>query len=255
MIMKKLSVIIAAVMLMLSQSVSAQDADKNIFNHMGAGISLGTDGIGLDLSAPITNMFAVRAGISWMPSIKVGANVDYNYNPDDFIKDNVDVTGKVNKFDFKLLFDYYPIKTSTFHITAGAFIGGDKVFEVTNDEQFIQPKKWGTAGVTIGDYFITSDNQGNIKADVKVAKFKPYIGLGFGRALPNESLNLSCDFGVQFWGKPEVWSYANNFGKFEYRKIEKGSGTGDKDGDKAFDILSKIVGYPVLNIRLTGRLF
>jgi hypothetical protein len=49
---------------------SAQDLspeDFGYFNHLSGGIVLGTEGIGIEVAAPLTYNFAVRMGYSFMP--------------------------------------------------------------------------------------------------------------------------------------------------------------------------------------------
>ena len=44
--------------------------DRNIFNHMDVGISLGSTGIGLDVSTNVTDWVRLRAGIDYMLSLQ-----------------------------------------------------------------------------------------------------------------------------------------------------------------------------------------
>ena len=48
-----------------TQHISAQDdtAEYGIFNHLGAAVSVGTDGIGFDVASPLTNYVALRAAL------------------------------------------------------------------------------------------------------------------------------------------------------------------------------------------------
>lgn len=249
---------LALTLLALPAKAQNSDDEYGIFDHLGAGISLGTDGIGIDVAAPITDMFAVRAGVSFLPKIKIKKNIKIDDN-NPTVADNVDLQGKLNVFNGKLLADFYPFKSSSFHLTAGAFIGSDKLATITNTSMFIKdPSKYGKLGLKMGDYRITTDKQGKIDADVKVNSFKPYLGFGFGRAVPKNRISVSCDFGVQFWGKPALGAITtDDWGDQHYHKF-KSSDLDDRDDDDlrdAVDILEKIVVYPVLNIRLSGRIF
>ena len=120
--------------------------------------------------------------------------------------------------DFHLLFDYYPFKSSSFHLTAGAYIGKSELVTIQNKAPFVKQNYWGNAGIELGtaesiytQYTIYSDNQGNVKADVKTNSFKPYVGIGFGRAIPKGRIGIQFDLGVQFWGTPEVWTNLKSF--------------------------------------------
>lgn len=243
-------------------NASAQDMKFGLFDHLGVGISLGTDGIGFDVAAPITDWAAVRAGMSIMPKVKY--NDDYDIKSDSpTVTDEVNIEGKLNISDFKLLFDLYPIKSSSFHLTAGAFIGSKEVVKMYNTEMFItDPADYGMVGIMLGDHRFTSDEKGNVDANIEVASFKPYLGIGFGRAVPKKGrVAVSCDLGVKFWGTPKFYSWERDT---RYNKGEKGwlrytdlkkQDIDDDDADKFLDVMSKITIYPVLNIRISGRIF
>ena len=257
--MKRL-LIIAVASLFGLQATQAQE-EYGVFDHLGIGISAGLDGIGFDLAAPITDWAAVRAGMSFMPGIKYDFEVDPDSNDPDFILNSnkkIDVTGKLNMTDFKLLFDFYPIKSSGFHLTAGAFIGSKKIINAYNTEEFLARDEWGVSGIMIGDNRVTSDKNGNCEANIEVAGFKPYLGFGFGRAVPNSRFTVSCDFGVKFWGKPCVGAMvSDDFGNRSYKRIHYKDLNDDDDEDlrDGFKTAEKITVFPVLNIRLTGRIF
>lgn len=44
-------------MLMVHPTHAQDKIEYGIFDHLGAGISIGTDGIGVDVAAPLTNYF------------------------------------------------------------------------------------------------------------------------------------------------------------------------------------------------------
>lgn len=253
---KRLTAIIAAVALLLCQSAKAQEAQMGIFNHVSLSAGIGLDGYGLEVAAPITSYLALRAGISALPHVKYKFDVDIDSDDPAFSNDEVEVEGKLNKKDWKVLLDIYPFgPESSFRLTGGLFIGPEKLIEAYNTSQFLKPSEWGTAGVKLGDYRITSDEFGNVRADIKVKKVKPYVGIGVGRNVPKKRLSVTADFGVQFWGKPGVYTKAkDSFGDYYDKKLEKGD-FDDDDADKAFDIMSKITVYPVISIRLCGRIF
>ena len=52
------------------EATDSVSSDNNIFNHLSIGLNIGTPGIGIDVSAPITRYVAVRAGVNFFPTIK-----------------------------------------------------------------------------------------------------------------------------------------------------------------------------------------
>lgn len=268
--MKKLLLVCAAALFGYGQSFAQlDDDDYGFFNHVSAGLSVGTDGIGFEVATPLTYHFAARAGFSFMPKIKYDQDVNIGHD-DAFTTEEVNIQGKLNMSDFHLLFDYYPFKTSTFRITAGAYIGKSKLLEAENTHPFVKEAQWGSAGLELGTgsdtYTVVSDaNTGDVHADLKVNSFKPYIGIGFGRAVPKHRVGVQFDLGVQFWGKPEVWTNINSFDSNEgmfvtkYQKVDKDRITNPKDDYQdvkdAIKIIEKFSVYPVLTLRINGRIF
>lgn len=261
--MKKISLILLTVATMLSQPVMAQEsgiknffdemASRNIFNNLAFGVSTGTDGlVGLDVAVPIGNYVQMRTGFSIWPSMKYSTRIKTGDNNASVVitpDGKVDIEGKLNRNDYKILFDFYPTKSTSFHITAGAYFGKKTFLEVYNTEQFLNTNDWGTAGLQIGDYDITSDDNGNINAKVKVSRFKPYLGVGFGRAVPKKRIGVSFDMGVQFWGTPGVYARDWTGQTVKLKDEDKGS-----DEGKVLNYVSKVKVFPVMSLRLSGRI-
>ena len=88
------------------------------------------------------------------------------------------------------------------------------------------------------------DENGNVSGGLKVASFRPYLGLGFGRAVPRKRLGFMFELGVQFHKTPEV--YADNADLTSLNEMA--------DNDFS-DIIDKLTVYPVLKFRLCGRIF
>lgn len=251
--MRKVSILLLLAAMMLSQNVCAQETEsKNFFNNLAFGISTGTDGlIGLEAAVPVGNYLQLRTGVSIWPNIKYSKRIDVDGGSTVITPDGkVDVEGKLNRHDYKVLLDIYPTKNTSFHFTAGCYFGKRNFLELYNTEQFLAPSDWGTAGLQIGDYDITSDENGNVKALVKVNKVKPYVGIGFGRAVPKHRFGVCFDMGVQFWGTPGV--YARDWNR-QMVKLKEDKSKGSDEG-KVLNYVSKVKVFPVLSLRVCGRI-
>ena len=98
---------------------------------------------------------------------------------------------------------------------------------------------------------------------MKVNAFKPYVGIGFGRAVTKHRVGVQFDLGVQFVGRPGMFGNVKYFdydaGDFVTRteRLERGRITNDEyeDIDDAIRIMEKFRVYPVLKIRVNGRIF
>jgi hypothetical protein len=160
----------------------------------------------------------------------------------------------------KVMINFMPFVVNSFHVTVGAYFGGRDVIEVynTNDGQLIAINQANQfikdnnipideIGLKLGDYLLTPDAQGNVKATLKTKSFKPYVGIGFGRGVvKNKPIGFKFDLGVMFWGTPEVVDH-NGI------TLTKQDWDG-KDGG-VFKTISKFKVYPVLNFRLCGKIF
>ena len=209
--------------------------------------------------------------------------VDLSQYPGGNLPNKLEVQGKLDNTLGHVLIDIHPFKTS-FHLTLGAYFGKDEIIDVYNKEsgflkpinayneaiinanspsadpgvkQVVNQHNLKMIGGELGDYFVTPNpaENGDVRAYAKVKSFRPYVGLGFGRAVPKKRIGCQFDLGVQFWGKPEIYvpTYDKAAGTYQYEKID-----GDKAGEDAGKVLktiSKVSVYPVLNFRLVGRIF
>ena len=250
------------------------DVEWGLFNHMSVGLGLGTTGISVDVAAPICPYVAVRAGADILPDIKFRPALDLGFNQEikDFVykwfnerlPDKIDFDGKLKYTAGHLLFDVYPFKNSSFHVTAGAYLGNKELVNMnTLGYEFLLKtiydynhseirEEWGLGkiGVKLGNYFLEPDKEGMINATVEVNALRPYIGVGFGRAIPTKH-RFACNFdlGFQFWGTPKVYLEGDN-GKTQLDKSDL-----DPESAKALKKLSETTFWPVLNVRCAYRLF
>ena len=246
---KKLLATSLAAMAMALFSMPAQAQDKveefGIFDHLSAGLTLGTTGIGIDLAAPVTEYLQVRAGYNFCSGIKYKEDIDYRAKGQPTKK--TEVEGKLHLGTAKLLLDVFPFRNTPFHFTTGFYIGTDEIIKAENTIPVTAFDKG--EGILIGDYIVEFDQDGIAKATIKVNKFRPYVGIGFGRSVPRKRIGVSGDLGVMFWGKPKLYEKQTGM-DLEVTKSDLGS-----DSDKYFDIMSKITVYPVLTVRISGRIF
>ena len=257
--MKKLLAMAAAAM-MAAINIQAQELDTDdlgIFNHVSVAVGVGTTGITADLAVPITPYVAVRGGADIFPfTYSTDLKINYrNSLAQSVLPEKVEVTGKLSMTTGHLLFDFFPSKQSSFHFTAGAYLGSDQVAEAYNKEDGVLlavtaynrvvPDNQ-KAGYSLGGYFLTPDDNGNVKGSITVAKLRPYLGIGFGRpVLMKSRVTCNVDLGVQFWGKPKV--------ECQGQELTEEDFNGDDGG--IVRTISKLSVWPVLNLRAAVRLF
>lgn len=260
----------------LAQSTYRENDDL-MFNHMAIGGSIGTTGLGFDVVMPATNHFTVHAGFSTLPlgalKVKIADNMsdviealDLPTNSlFDQTKDKaVEMGVAFNMYTAHFLADYYPWRSSEFHVTAGIKIGNPGVFHIYNTQdgsmsylnvcqQLVEDynSSFGTDyppfGLQFGDYVLTSDDNGNVDAKMKVWVVRPYVGIGWGRNINvnvRRNVNVDMDFGFEYWGTP----------KFDFNKGQKVVSTASQDGG-IFKFLSGLNSWPVLKLTISGEIF
>ena len=246
---------IAALMLVACFSFKAKAQDNMMFNHMSVGLSLSLlDGVGFEVAAPIGEYVNVRTGFSFLPKVHYDVNGNKVWKeiaPDSYVE-NGDADARVNfkKSDWKLLFDIHPFKTSSFRFTLGAFVGNSEPFDAYNTK--IYPE-YANCFIKLSDYCIGFDEEGNTKAKIKVNSFRPYLGIGFGRALSaDKKFAFNFDLGVQFWGSPKVYGYDvwdKEMKNITAKDVEVG------EAKDALNIISKISVSPTLSMRFVYNIF
>jgi hypothetical protein len=112
-----------------------------------------------------------------------------------------EVSGENLLIDTELDFKNFEIKLS-YHPFANAFklVGGIGVFSSSNTNLKTTFKE----NITVGDVEFTSEDSGSLNVDVNWSKVAPYLGLGFGRAVPNKRWGFAVDFGTYFSSSPEI---------------------------------------------------
>ena len=238
--MKK--IFVSAVVALIAATATAGNP-LSIFNHLGVGVGAGTNGISIEAATPITSFIQMRAGVSIMPGITFKSDADVNYTVEGLQhQSSVDLKGDLGRVQGQVIFNVYPAPVVPFYIAVGAYFGGSDLIKITGHSDEMQQA--GGGDVVIGDYTIPVDRNGNVDGGLKVKSFRPYVGIGWGRAIPGKLLNYSMDLGVQIHGKPELYT--------KYGTIE----TSDIDDNNTFNkIIDKVKVYPTLTFRLGFRAF
>lgn len=258
-IMKKLFIAAVAAVLSIGNAAAQSDFNRGLANHWGLGVGAGTEGINVSVATCLTNYVEMELGMNFMPGIKVHGDVDatYNYNFNGVgmsQDDQIRVEGKFARTTVDFKAHVYPFGgDSKFFVAAGFSMGGADIAELYGHSDVVAElyKQQGVTGfdpsLEIDKYKIEIDKNGNASGGIKVNSFRPYLGLGFGRLIPKHRLGARVELGVQFHGKPKVYSGDND------NLLE--SFSGEKASDDISDIVDKLTVYPVLKFSLRGRLF
>ncbi len=232
--------------------VSAQETGGfyAIGNRIGAGVGVGTEGIGIDAATCLTKYCSVRLGVNIMPDINF--STDFDVTGEDVhgmpIDGSMEAKASLKRTTVDIKFDCYPFPdASSFFVTAGFSFGGSKLIKITghSDELAGLAQPGADLGIDIDKYRIPIDENGNAEGGVKVNGFRPYLGIGFGRLIPKGRVGCRFELGVQFHGKPEVYAE----GVDDLQAILE-----EEAGDDISEIMDKLTVYPVLKFSIRGRI-
>jgi len=229
-------------LLVVSLTATAQESTSpDVANHLSISASAGTTGIGFEVAIPMTDYVNLRAGYEKMPRIRKSVMVSYYYNRQSF---QTEVEGNFNLESWKILLDVYPSKYYTFHVSMGFFSGETDIVTVQN----VVPLNDIIQSLPIGGYDIIIEN-GYASASIRTNKTKPYLGIGFGRAVPKKRIGIAMDLGVLFWGTPTVnENYSGQYIPVDVSDFNK------YEESKYIKTISKIKAWPVLSVRFVGRI-
>lgn len=126
--------------------------DNEVANKLTLSVTLGSGGLGLELSTPITSRARLRTGVEWIPSFNIplnfelssfsenGENADVSHIQQ-MVKDlmGIDMDDKVvmdarpNMVQYKLLADFFPLRNNRhWYVSAGFYIGSPIVGRAKN---------------------------------------------------------------------------------------------------------------------------
>ena len=105
------------------------------------------------------------------------------------------IVADINVFNTDLLLEYLPFSKSSFKLIGGvSFIfKGEGSVKVAYGES-----------IKYGDLTITPEEIGDLTIGVDYGGVAPYMGLGFGRAIPKTNVGFGFELGTYYAGSPKV---------------------------------------------------
>lgn len=254
-------------LLMAFAAVYPASSQRSFGSNYGVSVDAGLSGIGATGSVVLHKNFNARAGFGIMPFAyrytMDELSVDLSeYNPslgELTVSQDVNLKAKLNVPAGHVLVDYNPFKDGlgAFHVTAGLYFGGSRLVHVKgslSDLEGLRQKVNEVAPgygdfdisavkIEVGDAKVGFNPDGSVNAYAEVNAVRPYLGVGWGNAIPRNRVGFRFDIGAMYHGKPEVTS-PNLDGRFE-----------DIDESGDFNkILGKVRFWPQLSFQLTFRL-
>lgn len=162
-------------------------------NRHAIALSAGLPGIGLEYAYNINRSLNIRAGF-----LAFALN-DYNTDMD-ISGQSVNVNANLNSSVYELFLEYQPSSNKAFKLVAGfGYLNdvGVNTLILLNDD------------IGYGDLIIDNEEIGDIDLTVSWTGIAPYVGFGFGRAVPKKRVGFGLEFGTFYAGGPDVNINAN----------------------------------------------
>lgn len=169
---------------------SEAEAKANAGGNPGSAIGLvmSTNGVGLQFTQNIggAKMLVARAGGMYMP-FKL-TNFEYDFEGTTMV-----LNGDIKLGAVQALFDFHPFKNA-FKLTAGAAY----MLSDINATGLVKDS------VKQGDIMISPEEVGTLDIGIKVGPICPYVGIGFGRAVPRKRVSFNFEMGAYYITKPQL---------------------------------------------------
>lgn len=187
--------LLIATLMVSSLATYAQEEDKesviesNDSKKNAVALYLGVPGIGVGYARKFSDHIALRGKLSVF-------SFDVNRDGMELGGRKVNVEGNFTHNTLDVLMDYNPFKKSSFKLVFGV-----SYLMKTKFDAVIKPA---SNEFKYGDISLGADLVGDIKTGADWSGIAPYLGLGFGRAVPKKNFGFGIDVGGYFAGKPDV---------------------------------------------------
>jgi len=167
-----------------------EPADKYLMfqNKHALALNFGLPGFGGEYAYNINRNLNLRAGF-----LTFALN---DFNTDlDISGQSVNVNANLSSQVFDLFLEYQPSSNSAFKLVAGmGYINnvGVNTLILLNDD------------IAFGDLTIANEEIGDIDINITWTSLAPYVGFGWGRAVPKKRVGFGIEMGTYYAGGPNV---------------------------------------------------
>ncbi|PWG05265.1 hypothetical protein [Polaribacter aquimarinus] len=188
---RKIYIFLLSSCLFISPTFSQEDSGDNIKKEKknAIAVSFGVPGFGIEYARKISPK--ISAKVVW-----------HSYTLKDYEQNDIELDGEtINALiNFKssvydIGFEWTPSLNSSFKFIAGLGIFSD--FSLNGVATY-------TEDITVGNVTVTKQDVGEITAETTWSGAAPYVGLGFGRAVPKRRLGFGIELGTYISNSPDV---------------------------------------------------
>lgn len=170
-------------------STASVDADRSFGMVAHAGLL----GYGADFATRVNPHLIIRAGVNFFQmaqrEVEFGAYVPVvGGNP-------VKIVASNNTLFFDMMGEYYPWKKFSFKL----LFGGAYIHSLTANALIMVD-----APMMFGEIELTPEQIGEMEIELAYGGMAPFLGIGFGRSIPNKRIGLGLEVGTYYIGSPSV---------------------------------------------------
>lgn len=197
-------------------------------------VNIGTLGAGAGATIALTASSSLRLGVAGWSFTRHISESDVDYH------------AKLKLANAPILLDWHP-GGGWFRLSAGI---------VANDDQAsLQGVPSSNATFTFGGTTYTASEVGSATGTVKVRSVAPYLGIGFGNPLGQDTnWSFSTDFGAMYLGKPKATLDVTCSSSITAATCAQLQSDADAELDQLNDAIGRFKWYPVLQFHI-GKKF
>ncbi|MDR2222468.1 MAG: hypothetical protein LBE34_06985 [Flavobacteriaceae bacterium] len=230
--------------------------DSGLLSHVNVALGVSTMGVNIEAATPITKNLKLRAGIDFF-SYK---SKQYDFDIDDQAGTLKEAFGYTPTYEVKgefkgvhghALVDFYPFKKGIFHVTAGIYMGNNKLTAnglLTDGNGNVVKLRPGHEWPVIEfDGHVLDTNGGVLDAELTLGNVvKPYFGIGIGRTVSKRRIGFNFDLGVLYQG---------NYTLKQNNQVLATTRDVNAQVDGAEDVTKWLKLWPQINFQIHYRLF
>ncbi len=211
-----------SIAVLISCFFSIAEAQDRFIDHLSVGINYGTtsmrartrygymplgrqtDGVGIEVAAQLTDWMEMRAGISTTIWGDGADTVNVEGVPDGrYVTEDIELSYEYGAVSGSLFMDFYPFRNTSFHFTAGAYAGSNRLLTVCNTVAVPEElASYDTGVAEIYGLAIPTDKNGKIAASLRMPAVRPYLGVGISTGrMACHRVRADIDLGVMYKGR------------------------------------------------------
>ena len=177
------------------KDITKKKKEQRAYNHFGLGLQAGTHALfGVDLSVGLSDFMAIRAGYNHM-QLSI-SNLELDASSLGFSNQTLLIGADLKLSTLSLILDVYPFENKRIRFMGGAMYGLDNSISMLFSFK---------ENLVLNDFELTPDRIGYFSGLYNTpSSIYPYIGVGYGKTMPENRFSVNVELGGFLRGKPNV---------------------------------------------------